>query len=118
LGQSDSSAPLSPEPTHPPGGEQIDVPEEVRFVNQRLQAQPDHERRNHEQPTIGYQRRVVEGRLDTVKRGRYYGDRKCLLGRETVLASRIVILPAREAVFAETSTEARPQQISSSVDRG
>ena len=50
-----------------------------RLVDQRFQTEAHHQRRRHDQPGIGDQRLVVEGRLDAVDQMRYWVHRKCLL---------------------------------------
>ena len=42
-----------------------------RLVDQRLQPETDHQRRRHDQPGVGDQRRIIEAGLDTVDRVRY-----------------------------------------------
>ena len=75
----------------------------VAFTND-FETEPDHQRGRHDQPRVRDQRLVVEGHLEPVDRVRYSTHRKCLLELATATTSNTVIVPAQEALSADTRT--------------
>ena len=85
------------------------------LVHQRLEPQADHERGRHDEPSVGDERRVVEGHRRRVRSCAMMSSQEVPPWCWEHVASRTTIFPSREAL----SADARPSDHSvQSVDRG
>ena len=78
------------------------VDESNPLVHEGLETEPDHQRGRHDQPGVGHQRRVIEGHRHAVDRARYSTSPKVPPRAADPDDFDIAIVPAQEALFADT----------------